>query len=152
MKKSLLLMLVLVVGALGASTWYIGAEGFEKFFNEDDPDMPMGSKMDKEEYLKLRNEHLDMLRGFDTAKQDSREKSVREMERSEAALAARRAAGDAPAAASWKPLGPAPIPVGGGNSGRTSAIAVHLQIRTSSMSAGQGRPLRTLDGALPGRR
>jgi hypothetical protein len=151
-KKSLVLVLVLVVGALGASTWYIGAQGLVKFFDLSQPDLPPGTAKDAigmERYLQLRNEHLDMLRGFDTAKQDSREKSIREMEQSEAALAQRIVSGDAPQAGSWVPLGPAPIPIGASNgySGRVSAIAVHpTNPDTVYVGTSQGGLYRSLNG------
>lgn len=145
MKKSWLLLLVLVVASLAASTWFIGAETFVKFFDENEPDLPPGSTMDKEAYLKLRAEHTDMLQGFDTARQDSRAKAVADMERSERRLAELR--GDSPEAVIWTPLGPAPIPVGGGNSGRTSAIAIHpTNPDIAYVGTAQGGLYRTLNG------
>lgn len=123
MKKNRIALLLVIVAALGASTWFIAANDLiGKIFNDDDPDRPMlGRKIDMEQFLLERNEHLDLLRGFDTATQESRANAIREMERAEAAT-------ENPEAASWVPIGPAPIPIGGGGtgySGRASAVAVH---------------------------
>src|SRR5215210_1766467 len=88
MKKSRVLLLFLIVCAAGASTWFIASNDLiGKFFNEDDPDRPaMGDKPPLDEYLLRRNEHMDLLRGYDTAQQDSRTNSILEMEQSEQAL------------------------------------------------------------------
>ncbi|HUR97595.1 MAG TPA: hypothetical protein VMZ26_05945, partial [Pyrinomonadaceae bacterium] len=129
--------------------WYISADINEKEFDEDEPDMPMSVKMSKEEYFQLRNEHLDLLRGYDTAKQDSRTRAVRKMEQAELELASRRAVEGAPAAQQWRPLGPAPLPISASvsNSGRVSAIAVHpTNPNIVYVGTAQGGLYRTLDG------
>src|SRR5687768_8001432 len=130
MKRHKLLLLVLIVAALAASTWFIAANDLiGKIFNESEPDMPRHAKFekdaDKEAYLQARNEHLDMLRGFDTATQDSRANAIAEMERGERELVTKNRLENIPEAASWKALGPAPIPVNASTSysGRVSAIA-----------------------------
>lgn len=154
MKRSRFLFLLFIVAALAASTWYIGANDlFAKIFNEGEPDMPRTAKLDKdgdkEAYLMARNEHLDMLRGFDTATQDSRSNAIVEMERSERALAERNRAENVPEAAAWKPLGPAPIPVNASTSysGRVSAIAVHpTNPDIVYVGAAQGGLYRSLNG------
>src|SRR5260221_4913382 len=120
LKITLLGVFILVIAAALPAWWYASADK-----DEDDPDMPSNSKIDKEEYLRLRNEQLFMLRGFDTAKQDSRSSAILEMEKSVKKLAVSRNSLSSPASSTWRPLGPAPIPVGGGNSGRVASIAAH---------------------------
>jgi hypothetical protein len=149
LNKARFTLLVLLVGAIASSTWFIASNDLiGKFFNESEPDLPARfgadkDEIDKMEYLTLRNEHLDMLRGFDTAKPDSRIKAVRAMEAAEA-LVGERGLGDA-----WRPLGPSPIPISStnGNSGRTSAIVVHpTDPNTVYAGAAQGGVYRSLDG------
>jgi hypothetical protein len=121
----------------------------EKVFNEAEPDLPSGVKIDKEEYFRLRNEHLDVLRGFDTAAQQSRTRAVRRMEQSERELAQRREARNQPLVSLWQPLGPAPIPVSASTSysGRVSAIAVHpTNPNIVYVGAAQGGLYRSLNG------
>jgi hypothetical protein len=104
--------------------WYMAADEKVRVFDENEPDLPPTSvKINKEEFLRLRSEQVDLMRGFDTAKQDSRTKAIRDLEVSEAAL--RNAGAEADTA--WRALGPAPIPVNASTSysGRVSAIAVH---------------------------
>ena len=150
MKKFKFLFVFVLIGAVAASTWFFGGTDLlmGKFLPETQPDLPFKrnkAKMDMEEYLILRDEHLDLLRGFDTAMPDSREKAVRAMEAAEAELAQR---GEAPSAA-WRFLGPAPIPIGtsNGNSGRVSAIAVHpTNPDIVYVGTAQGGLYRTLNG------
>ena len=121
----------------------------QKVFNEEEPDLPAGAKIDKEEYFRLRNEYLDMVRGFDTATQQSRTRAVTRMERSERELEQRRAARDQPLASLWQPLGPAPIPINANTSysGRVSAIAVHpTNPNIVYVGTAQGGLYRTLNG------
>jgi len=94
-------------------------------FDENEPDLPPTSvKIDKGEFLRLRSEQVDLLRGFDTAEQDSRTKAIRELERREAELGDLRGP---EVDTAWRSLGPAPIPVNASTSysGRVSAIAIH---------------------------
>ncbi|MEO8572326.1 MAG: VCBS repeat-containing protein [Pyrinomonadaceae bacterium] len=131
--------------------WYISADVNEKEFDDDEPDLPTSVKItDKEEYFRLRNEHLDLLRGYDTAEQDSRTNAVRKMEQAERELAAQRAIEGVPTLVrAWRPLGPAPIPVppSATNSGRVSAIAVHpTNPNIVYVGTAQGGLYRTLDG------
>ena len=74
---------------------------------------PVSFKIDKEEYMRLRDGQLAMWRGVDTATKGSRTRAIRDMERSEFEKAARReATGQRPSVAErWRALGPAPIPV-----------------------------------------
>jgi len=152
-KKFKFSLLFILLGIIAASTWFVASsDTFAKFFNESSPDI--GSKSNKakigmEEYLRLRGDHLDMLRGYDTAQQDSLAKSVREMELAEERLSAQLRAENQPEAASWVPLGPAPIPIGASNgySGRVSAIAVHpTNPNIVYVGAAQGGLYRTLNG------
>ena len=151
MKKNRILLLLLIVGVTAASTWFIAASGLiAKFFNEDDPDRPaIGAKGDLEDYLRRRIEHMDMLRGFDTAEQHSRTNAILEMERSERELKRQRRAAGEPEGAAWVPLGPAPIPINGATSysGRVSAIAVHpTNPDIAYVGTASGGLYRTLNG------
>ena len=153
MKKRLLLLLVLVVGALGASTWYIGAQGLVDLFGASQPDLPPTMSKDAigmERFLQMRSEHIAMLRGLDTMKQESRSNAIREMETKERELAAR---GESVQTASWRPLGPAPIPNGqtlsrtDPVSGRIAALAVDpSDPNIVYAGAAQGGFYRSLDG------
>jgi len=102
---------------------------------ESDPDLPpgMAGKIDKETYLRLRGEQLDMLRGRPyNLPYDPRERAIKEMEKQEAAQKQNRQSLGLPASlTNWTALGPAPIPNGQTSdtsvpvAGRTIAIAVH---------------------------
>ena len=144
MKITRIVFFLVAIAAVAAvpAWWYISADR-----EEFDPDMPAGSSISKDEYLQQHNEYLYTIRGWDTAKQDSRSKAIREMERSESRLASQRSLDGSPAPQNWRPLGPAPIPVGGGNSGRVSSIAVH-PTNSSIVYAGtaQGGLYRSLNG------
>lgn len=102
----------------------------------EDPDLPewMVGKIDKEAYLRLRGDYIDMLRGRPiNLPGDPREKAVEQMQRQELQVRARAARGLASPlnASNWSFLGPAPIPLGQTSttrvpvSGRTIAIAIH---------------------------
>ena len=130
--RSLLVVFSIFVIAIFSTWWYISAEQPNgKPFDESEPDLPSPSsvKIDKEEYMRLRADQLGMWRGVDTARQGSRTKAIREMERGERELEAKREElNQRPSAvARWRALGPAPIPVNAATSysGRISAIAVH---------------------------
>jgi hypothetical protein len=116
-------------------------------FDESEPDLPPTSvKIDKAEFLRLRSEQVDLLRGFDTAKQDSRSKAVRDLERRERELRQRRGA---ELDTAWRFLGPAPIPVNASTSysGRVSAIAVHpTNANIVYVGTAFGGLYRSLDG------
>jgi hypothetical protein len=155
MKAVKIAFLFLFIAAFAAPVyWHASAQDeskseSEKEFDENEPDLPPGVKMDKTEYFKLRNEHLDILRGFDTAKQDSRTKSIVAMERAEQDLARKRASQNRPMASLWQPLGPSPIPVSASvtYSGRVSAIAVHpTNPNIVYVGTAQGGLYRTLNG------
>ncbi len=151
MKKHRVLLFLLVIGAIAASTWFMGANGLiGKFFDDNDPDRsPTGIEIDREQFLLLRNEQMDLLRGYDTAQQDSRTNSILAMERSERELRDQLAAADQPEGASWVPVGPAPIPINGSTSysGRASAIAVHpTNPDIVYLGTAQGGLYRSLNG------
>ncbi len=152
MKSLKTLLLLLVLGLLAAPViWFVsserrqGAEKAEREFDENEPDLPNGIKVNKEDYLKARTEQVGYLRGWDTAELDSRQKAIAQMEASESDLAARGLA----QAGAWTPLGPAPIPVNASItfSGRVSAIAVHpTNPNIVYVGTAQGGLYRTLDG------
>ena len=150
MNKNRVLLVLIIFSVLASATWFIGANDLiGKFFIEDDPDLPPGANIDREEYLRMRIEQMDMLRGFDTAQPDSRAKAAAEMDKSEEALALNNRLTNQPEAGSWTPLGPAPIPINANtsNSGRTSAIAVHpTNPNIVYVGTAQGGLYRTLDG------
>lgn len=152
-KIKIVLLIVAVIVFLGVPAAYFSGAGekFEKFFDVNEPDVPAKAgmdkeKIDKEEYLKMRMEQLDLMLGVDTAKQDSRVNALAEMERAEK----RRDSmfRTAPLAA-WTPLGPTPIPISGtvAYSGRVSAIAVHpTNPSIAYVGTAQGGLYRTLNG------
>jgi photosystem II stability/assembly factor-like uncharacterized protein len=152
------LVLVLMGAAVAAPIYFFtdNEEPIKKLASsgadpDEDPDMPAGLKIDKGEYIRLRSEQLMYLRGLDTAKRDSRSSAIREME---AQISAR--ANDALLAQqgvaferSWRPLGPAPIPINTGvsYSGRTTAIAVDpVDANIVYVGTAQGGLYRSLNG------
>src|SRR6185503_6064127 len=83
----------------------------------DDPDLPpwMAGKIDKEAYLLLRGDYIDMLRGRPiNLPGDPREKAILQLEKQEAQVKERVRSGLASPAdlSNWTFLGPAPIPLG----------------------------------------
>lgn len=122
--------------------------------NFQDPDLPPGmSSENKGAYIKAREDQLALIRGLPYPKLNSRQKAIFEMESKETALAAVSGEPDAAPEASWRPLGPAPIPNGSTSgridpaSGRVSAIAVHpTNPNIAYVGAAQGGVYRTLDG------
>ncbi|MBA3631344.1 MAG: VCBS repeat-containing protein [Acidobacteria bacterium] len=125
----------------------------EALNNEEtnDPDLPPGSKIEKGGYLLMRAEQIGLLRGFDTAKPESRSKAVKKMELLEREIAVQRPGGEQnqPAAGMWRPLGPAPIPISPTTSysGRVSAIAVHpTNANIVYVGTAQGGVYRSLNG------
>jgi hypothetical protein len=146
----------LLVAVAGPILWYTApwesAANTVKDFDGDDPDLPPGLKIDKDEYMRLRNEQIFYIRGYDTAKTDSRGRAIRDMERGERELAARRRSGlagaEAAALASWHPLGPSPIPNGSTSySGRVTSIAVDpTDASIVYVGTAQGGLYRSLNG------
>ena len=151
--RSLFVILSLIVIAGASAWWFISAEQQNgKPFNELEPDVPpVRALIDKEEYMLLRSEQLGMWRGFGTGDRGSRNRAIRDMERGERELAARReASSERPSAVpSWRALGPAPIPVNAATSysGRISAIAVHpTNPDIVYVGAAQGGLYRSVNG------
>src|SRR4051794_3793239 len=151
-------VLVLLCAAIAAPVyWFSQSETVVKKslnsnIDSDDPDLPSGMKINKGDYLRLRDEQISYLRGWDTAGKYSRTNAIRQMEKAEhtkTAQLAPDATATPPGARQWRPLGPAPIPVNGSTSysGRTTAIAVH-PTNPNIVYAGtaQGGLYRSLDG------
>jgi photosystem II stability/assembly factor-like uncharacterized protein len=151
----LTLLLVLVTASIAASVyWFSDSEEHAgKNYQQspdDDPDLPPGMKISKEEYLRLRNEQLMYLRGLDSAKPDSRTNAIRQMEQQERQMAAGNLlASPQQFPRSWRPLGPAPIPINANvsYSGRVSCIAVDpTDANTVYVGTAQGGLYRSTDG------
>jgi photosystem II stability/assembly factor-like uncharacterized protein len=124
---------------------------------DDDPDLPpfARGRIDREEYLRLREAHINRLRGLPYDKRDARVRAIRKMERQELANARRKSPSIAPAidTTTWTSVGPAPIPNGQTSpeqtpvSGRVSAIAVHpTNPSIVYVGAAQGGVYRSTDG------
>jgi hypothetical protein len=111
--------------------------------SETDPDMPGGreTSLSREEYLKLRSEHIARLRGLPYKEDNNpRVRALLQLERQE--KAALQKTSMTTNSSAWIPLGPAPIPNGQTNgseapvSGRVTAIAIHPRlIRVSATLA-----------------
>ncbi len=104
--------------------------------DSEDPDLPPGlaGRIDKETYLRLRGDYIDLLRGRPVnLPYDPRERALEQLERQEVQMRQRVRLGlMAPINTStWAFLGPAPIPLGQTSvtrvpvSGRTISIAIH---------------------------
>lgn len=148
-----LVFLILCCGAAAIGLTALAENPAQKEFlengGEEDQDLPTGVTIDKGEYIRLREEHIGLLRGLDTAKPDSRKQAIIEMARSEQAVERRRQELNEPLGNFWLPLGPSPIPVNASTSysGRVSAIAVHPS-NPSIVYVGtaQGGVYRSLNG------
>ncbi|MBV9960387.1 MAG: VCBS repeat-containing protein [Acidobacteria bacterium] len=119
----------------------------------EDPDLPSipGVTVDKQAFLLKREEQIDFLRGLPYPRPDARIRAIYAMKRQEMALEQSRA--EATTAATWRPIGPAPIPNGqtqgttSAVSGRVSAIAIHpTNPNIVYVGTAQGGLYRTLDG------
>ncbi len=153
-----LVIVLMAVGFLGVPAFWFGglSERLEKIFDVNEPDFPEKAGMrkeniEKEEYLRMRNEHFDLMLGVDTAKQDSRVNAVAELDRAEKRRDALRSQALIPESvlAAWTPLGPTPIPISGSvaYSGRVSAIAIHpTNPNIAYVGTAQGGLYRTLNG------
>ena len=154
----LTLLLLIVAAAIAAPVYWFsdtdeGARAKTKASETDDPDLPPGMKISKDEYLRLRNEQLVYLRGLDTAKADSRPNALREMAQQERLqAAASKSSLTSPASVgtnrSWKPLGPSPLPVNSTTwSGRVSVITVDpTDPNIVYVGTAQGGLYRSLNG------
>jgi len=155
LRALLITLLFVLLAAAVAAPIYLFSENNEPVNkslnadNDDDPDLPPGTKLDKGEYLRLRNDQMIYLRGLDTAKPDSRSRAIRQMESEITSQSL--AANIEPQAVnrSWKPLGPAPIPINANVSyaGRVSAIAVDpTDPNIVYVGTAQGGLYRSLNG------
>jgi hypothetical protein len=116
---------------------------------ENDPDLPSFIKgIDKETYLRLRSEHVALLRGLPHGlPYDPRVRAINETQQ-QIGLARARTTSTA-----WTPIGPAPIPNGQTTnistpvSGRVTCIAVHpTDPNTVYVGTAQGGVYRSLNG------
>ncbi|CAN5273718.1 hypothetical protein BH10ACI1_BH10ACI1_17320 [soil metagenome] len=156
MKTIKIAFLFLLLGVFAAPIyWHISAENqnsqevAESEDGEESDISPTGVKIDKEEYLKMRGEYFSTLQGWDTAKQYSRTKAIKEMDESEKKLERLRNSLNLPLLSLWQPIGPAPIPVNANTaySGRVSAIAIHpTNPNIVYVGTAQGGLYRTLNG------
>jgi hypothetical protein len=95
----------------------------------------MAGRVDKESYLRLRADYIDMLRGGPIENYEARDQAIKQMEIQEKAIRerARRLGSDAPSlllsTTNWSPIGPAPIP-----NGQTSSVSVPVSGRTISIA------------------
>jgi hypothetical protein len=124
---------------------------------DDDPDLPpfMQGKVNKDEYLRLRDEHIALLRGFSPGVPfdiSPRLRALRRMDQQFAEVT-RRQALSPEAISAWTPIGPAPIPNGQTTaisnpvSGRVTAIAVHpTDPNVAYLGTAQGGVFRTTNG------
>ena len=112
---------------------------------DNEPDLPPdhAGKVDKEAFMRERNDHIALVRGVPHfLDHDPRVRALEQMRVQEAQK-------ELIDPAFWTQLGPAPIPVGGGNSGRTVAIAVHpTNPDIVYVGAAQGGVYRSLDGGV----
>ncbi len=151
--RPLLLVVPVILIVVISAWWYISAVQRDgKIFDESEPDLPVSSvKIDKAEYKQLRTEQIAMWRGLDTAEQGSRSRAIKNMERDERELDARRAErNERPSGVErWHFLGPAPIPVNASTtySGRVASLAVHpTNPNIVYAGAAQGGLYRSLNG------
>ena len=153
LRTALLLALVLVIGTMALAGVWIN-EG-------DDPDLPkfMKGKISEADYMRLRNEYLQMRLGMTPGQPYDpmiRVRAIREMEQQEAKLREDVKKGLLRPEISnltWTNLGPYPIPNGQTEtnvtavSGRVTAIAIHpTNPDIAYVGAAQGGVYRTLDG------
>ena len=120
---------------------------------DEDPDLPSipGAVVNKQDFLFKREEQVSFLRGLPYPRPDSRVRAIYAMRRQEIALEQNRA--ESAAAATWRAIGPAPIPNGQTTavttpvSGRTTCIAIHpTNPSIAYVGTAQGGLYRTLDG------
>src|SRR5258708_4660217 len=78
--------------------------------DDEDPDLPSipGAVVNKQDFLFKREEQMNFLRGFPYPHPDSRVRAIFAMRRQEIALEQNRT--QSTAAATWRAIGPAPIP------------------------------------------
>jgi hypothetical protein len=122
-----------------------------------DPDLPrfINGNLDRAEYLRLREEHIALLRGAEpgrTLDPTARSRAIAQMEhqmaqRNRAAGKANGAPQLAPPLPNWVELGPSPIPNGQTQGGRVTAIEIDpTDPNKVYVGAAQGGVYRSLDG------
>jgi hypothetical protein len=156
-----LVMLLLIFGSNAVLSRWVAAAP-----NEDqDRDKTIGQangegeEFEGPDYLRLRNEYIEMRRGIDPQRglpdPRLRERAIDQMQRQELGLQSLFAASNnelnpSGPGGSWSPLGPAPLPNGNLGvpvSGRTTAIAVDpTNPNIVYLGAAQGGVWRSLDG------
>ncbi len=118
-----------------------------------DPDLPpfMQGNMDKQEYLRLRSEHIGRLRGMPYP--EANNPRIRALQQLNRQLKNQSKSTLGLQSSTWTPIGPAPIPNGQTElsslavSGRVTAIAVHpTHPDTVYVGTAQGGVYRTFDG------
>ncbi len=159
---SFLVVLFLLVGGVGLGWYFINdvRAGIDGAFDGDDPDMPssMNPGISKEEFMRLRSEHIAKLRGIEDDQPfdpQARINGIKQLENQEATLAKMPESSQNNAIlAAWTEIGPNPIPNGQVQSGtqlpvsgRTIAIAVHpTNPNIVYVGTAQGGLYRTTDG------
>ncbi len=120
---------------------------------DSDPDMPpfLQGNIDKQEYLRLRSEHIGRLRGLPYPEMDN--PRIRALQQLDLQLKSQLKSTMSVMSPAWTSLGPAPIPHGQTEfsslavSGRVTAIAVHpTHPDTVYVGTAQGGIYRTFDG------
>ncbi len=120
---------------------------------DDDADLPpmARGRIEKEEYLSLRDAHVNRLRGIPYDRLDARIKAIQEMENQEQENQEQENALNI-SSLMWTSIGPAPIPNGQTSpqtpvSGRVASIAVHpTNPNTVYAGTAQGGVYRSTDG------
>src|ERR1043166_7086199 len=132
-------------------------EGAER---ESDADLgKWAHRIDRDEYLRARDEYIGLKRGFEKGRPfnpELRREAIDQMERQEKGRRLESimngAATPAAAGGSWTPIGPAPLPNGVGSSptsGRVTSIAVDpTNANKVYLGTAQGGVWRSLDGGV----
>jgi len=155
-RRSLTLWLIGLVlflmsgGAALLSESLTSAGAHEESADELDPDMPPGTRLDRETYLRLRDEYNGLRRGVEPGHffdPSARGRAIRQLDRQErfqkleAMMAPESFMGG-----SWTSIGPAPLP-NGPFSGRITSIAVDpTNPNVIYLGAAQGGVWRTTNG------
>jgi hypothetical protein len=130
-------------------------------YEGDDPDLPPGEggSIDKDSYLRRRDDYIYMRRGLERGRPfdpEARSRAIRQMQTQETLQAETykqltlSSVGSTPAAATWTPIGPAPLPDGSGGqpvTGRVTAVVVDpTNSNKVYLGTAQGGVWRSLDG------
>ncbi|MFS8085983.1 MAG: WD40/YVTN/BNR-like repeat-containing protein, partial [Acidobacteriota bacterium] len=128
--------------------------------DEQDPDLPPGTKIDHETYLRLRDEYVALKRGIEPGRPfdpEARGRAIERMQIQEDELSGKNSFFDSianlfgldlNAGPTWTPLGPAPLPSGASTfSGRVTSVVVDpTNPNIVYLGAAQGGVWRSLDG------